>query len=180
MVRVARDDKLFLLSDLIMDYTKTGDRNANIHIRNMSGKCLLPQPTNSWIKGFRPSHMVTLSDRDAIKLHLPYRECIAPSDLYVMRYNTIWDCVKIGRTSDITKRLRELEMSHNSRLVVVASFPEHGHLERAVHKRLSAYRSTEGAGNEWFNAPVQYAVKLINELVEQNRPVSLSSSESEL
>ena len=114
---------------------------------------MLHQPTTSWLGSGRPSHMVTASEWDVIQLHLPYRERIAPSDLYVMQYNTIWDCVKIGRTSDITKRLRELEMSHNSRLVVVASFPEHGHLERAVHKRLSAYRSTEGAGSEWFNVP---------------------------
>ena len=87
---------------------------------------------------------------------------------------------KFGRTSDIANRLRELEMSHNSRLVVVASFPEHGHLERAVHKRSSAYRSTEGAGSEWFNVPVQYAIKVISELIEQNRQESLSSSDSEL
>ena len=136
---------------------------------------MLPQPTKSWFRGGRPSHMVTASEWDAIKLHLPYRECIAPSDLYVMQYNTIWDCVKIGRTSDITKRLRELEMSHNSRLVVVASFPEHGHLERVVHERTSAYRSTAGAGSEWFNVPVQYVIKVINELIEQTRPESLSS-----
>ena len=97
-----------------------------------------------------------------------------------MQYTTVWDSVKIGRTSDITNRLRQLEASHNFRLVVVASFPEHGHLERAVHRRLSAYRSAEGASNEWFNVPAQYAIKIINGLIEQNRPEFLSSSESEL
>ena len=92
----------------------------------------------------------------------------------------MWDCVKIGCTSDITNRLRHLEASHNFRLVVVASFPDHGHLERAVHRQLSAYRSTEGASNECFNVPAQYAVKMTNELIEQTRPESLSSFESEL
>ena len=97
-----------------------------------------------------------------------------------MQYNTVWDCVKIGRTSDVAYRLRTLEESHNFRLVLVASFPGYGHLERIVHKHLLKYRSKEGPGREWFNIPAQYAIKVINELIEQNRPVSLSSSESEL
>ena len=179
MVRVAPDGKLSL-SDLIRDWTKTSSENAVLHIQNIRRKGLLPQPTKSSLGRGRPSHMVTASEWDVIKLHLPYRDCIAPSDLYVMQYTTVWDCVKIGRTSDITNRLRQLEASHNSRLVVVASFPDHGHLERAVHRRLSAYRSAEGASNEWFNVPAQYAIKIINGLIEQNRPESLSSSESEL
>ena len=97
-----------------------------------------------------------------------------------MQYNTVWDGVKIGRTSDVAYRLRTLEESHNFRLVLVASFPGYGHLERIVHKRWSAYRSVEGAGSEWFNAPAQYAIKINNELIAQNRPESLSASESEL
>ena len=104
----------------------------------------------------------------------------APANLYVMQYNTVWDCVKIGRTSDVAYRLRTLEESHNFRLVLVASFPGYGHLERAVHKHLLKYRRKEGPGREWFNIPAQYAIKVINELIEQHRPVSLSSSESEL
>ena len=97
-----------------------------------------------------------------------------------MQYDTVWDCVKTGRASDVLKRLRCLEESHNFRLVLVASFPGYGHIERLVHKQLSAYRSAEGAINEWFNVPAQYAVKIINTLILQNRPESLSSSESEL
>ena len=179
MVRASPDGKLALV-DLIKEWTKTTSDNACIHIQNIRRKGLLPQPTKSSLGRGRPSHMVTASEWDVIKLHLPYRDCMAPSDLYVLQYNTVWDYVKIGRASDVSKRLCSLEMSHNSRLIVVASFPGRGHLERSVHRRLSAYRSTEGAGSEWFNVPAQYAIKIISELIEQNRPEFLSSSESEL
>ena len=172
MVRVAPDGKLSL-SDLIQDWTKSKGANASHRIQCLADKGLLPH-RNKVSLGGRPSHTVTADEWDDIRPHLP------SSDLYVAQYSTIWDCVKIGRTSDITNRLRQMEATHNSRFVVVASFPDHGHLERAVHRRLSAYRSAEGASNEWFNVPAQYAIKIINELIEQNRPESLSSSESEL
>ena len=182
MVRVAPDGKLSL-SDLIQDWTKSGGANASHRIQCLANKGLLPHRNKVYLGG-RPSHTVTADEWDEIRLHLPYREHMymhaPPSELYVMQYSTIWDCIKIGRTSDITKRLRQLEASQNFRLVVVASFPDHGHLERAVHRRLSAYRSAEGASNEWFNVPAQYAIKIINALIGQNRPESLSSSESEL
>ena len=127
---------------------------------------------------------MTADEWGAIKHHLPYREYIRmrapPADLYVVQYSTVWDCVKIGRASNVENRLRQMGASQNFRLVLVALFPGRGHIERAVHKRLSAYLSKEGTSNEWFNAPAQYAIKIINEPIEQNRPESLSSSESEL
>ena len=118
---------------------------------------------------------------DNIKLHILRREHAwerpRQACLYVVRYDTVWDCANIGRASDVAKRLRSLEESHNFRLVLVASFPGYGHIGKLVHKQLSAYRSAEGASNEWFNAPAQYAVKINNELIEQIRPEPLSSSE---
>ena len=133
--------------------------------------------------GIRSSYVVTAEERDSIKFHIPRREHVwgrpCQACLYVLQYDTVWDYVKIGRASDVSKRLCSLEMSHNFRLIVVASFPDHGHLERAVHRRLSVYRSKEGPGREWFNVPAQYAIKVINELIEQNHPESLSLSESE-
>ena len=145
---------------------------------------MLPPRAKVQLGRGRPLHVVTADEWGAIKHHLPYREYIRmrapPADLYVVQYSTVWDCVKIGRSSNVENRLRQMGASQNLRLVLVALFPGHGHIERAVHRRLSAYRSAEGANSEWFNAPAPYAIKLINELIEQNRPEPLSSSESEL
>ena len=182
MVRVAPDGNL-ALADLIRDWTHSSRHNAWKHIQTLSTRGLLPQRDNTYI-GNSSSYVVTAEEWDNIKLHMPHREHVwerpRQACLYVVQYDTVWDCVKIGRASDVAKRLCSLKETHNFRLVFVASFPGYCHTGRLVHKQLPAYRSAEGTGSEWFNAPAQYAITVISELIEQNRPVSLSSSESEL
>ena len=93
-----------------------------------------------------------------------------------MQYSTVWDCVKIGRCRDIDERLRTLGVAHNIGIKLLASFPDYGHLERRVHKRLAAFQSTDGLGTEWFNVPGSYALKIINEVIGQSHRESPSSS----
>ena len=150
MVRVAPGG-ILALADLIRDWTHSSRHNAWKHIQTLSARGLLPQRDNTYI-GNSSSYVVTAEEWDNIKLHIPRREHVwerpRQACRYVVQYDTVWDCVKIGRASDVLKRLRSLEESHNFRLVVVASFPGYGHIGRLVHKQLSAYRSAEGAINE--------------------------------
>ena len=76
-------------------------------------------------------------------------------------------------------RIRSLENGHNFRIVLLAVYPGKGRLERRVHQQLKAYQSDVGAGDEWFNLSADYALKVINEVIQQSQEESLSSSEPE-
>ena len=89
------------------------------------------------------------------------------------------DIVKIGRTHNIDARVRGLCSSHNFQIKVLAFHPGLGYLEQHVHNRLRAYQSTDGSSTEWFNVPGSYALKVVDEVIQQSRQESLSSSESE-
>ena len=72
-------------------------------------------------------------------------------DLYVMKYSTDDTAVKIGRSDNVEKRRRGLEVCQNFFVEVVVIFPGKGSLEDAVHHQLQNYQSKKGAGKEWFN-----------------------------
>ena len=92
-----------------------------------------------------------------------------PADsLYIMQYSTSRTAVKIGRSIDVNKRKRSLESGHNFFIEVAATFPEKGHLEPKVHKRLEAKRSKIGAGVEWFDISVTEALKCITEVLVES------------
>jgi hypothetical protein len=94
-----------------------------------------------------------------------------PADsLYIMQYSTNRTAVKIGRSKDVNKRKRSLESGHNFYVEVAATFPEKGHLEAVVHKRLEAKRSKIGAGVEWFDISVSEALKCITEVLVESEP----------
>ena len=79
------------------------------------------------------------------------RTDLAKDDLYVMKYSTDNNAVKIGRSENVEKRRRSLETGQNFFVEVVAIFPGKGYLEPDVHDRLQHYQSKSGAGVEWFN-----------------------------
>ena len=72
-------------------------------------------------------------------------------DLYVMKYSSDNNAVKIGRSENVEKRRRNLEAGQNFFVEVVAIFPGKGSMEAEVHNRLRHYHSKKGAGREWFN-----------------------------
>ena len=84
--------------------------------------------------------------------------------LYVIRYS-FDPCgtmgVKIGRAACVQTRVRQLEASHNFRLIVLATFPGLGYLEPRVHSMLSESRAREGRGREWFGAPLDTVLHVI-------------------
>ena len=79
------------------------------------------------------------------------RPDVSKDDLYVMKYSTDNNAVKIGRSENVEKRRRSLETGQNFFVEVVAIFPGKGYLEPDVHDRLQHYQSKSGAGVEWFN-----------------------------
>ena len=123
-----------------------------------------------------PAYVVTAEEWVATKPSI--QQCL-PSFLYVMQYSNVWDCVKIGRCRDVHDRLRDIGKGHNCKLKLIASYPDQGYLEQRVHKRLESFRSLDGLSTEWYNIPGSYALKVVDEVIQQSRQESLSSSESE-
>ena len=131
-------DGYLSLSDLIREWTNTGKQIANLHLRNLALNGALPHRDKVYLgNGGTPSYVVTREEWNGIKHHLPQRliarSFTPPNDLYVLQYSTVWDCVKIGRSSDLQRRIRSFEAGHNFRIVLLAAYPGKGHLERRDH-----------------------------------------------
>jgi hypothetical protein len=80
----------------------------------------------------------------------------AASDLYVMALSTdpsgAVHGFKVGRSSNIQQRSFDLSSSMPFTILVLATFPGAGHLERSVHTLLAPTRNTAGRGREWFQS----------------------------
>ena len=63
--------------------------------------------------------------------------------------------------------------------MLLAVYPGKGNLERHVHQQLKGYQSNFGADNEWFDLSADYALKVINEVIQQSQEESLPFLESE-
>ena len=173
MVRTASDGKLSL-ADLIAGYTNTTRSNASVHISRLTDKKLI-RPCERFRFGRGISTPVVTEDE-----WLAIQPLLSPaSGLYVLQYSTVWDHVKIGRAQNIDDRVRSLGSSHNFQIKVLAFHPGLGYLEQHIHRRLLAYQSTDGSSTEWFNVPGSYALKVVDEVIQQSRQGSLSSSEPE-
>lgn len=72
-----------------------------------------------------------------------------PRDLYIIQMAVTGD-IKVGRSSDPPRRLRQLQTGapHKLKLLLVA--PGQGGREREVHRALSRYRN-RGQKGEWFS-----------------------------
>ena len=97
-------------------------------------------------------------------------------DLYIMKYSFDNTAVKIGRSDNVKRRKRELEACQNFFVDVVAVFPGKGWFEKEVHRNLQDYRSTSGAGREWFNICAEDAAAICsNTLKEVTQACALNS-----
>ena len=97
---------------------------------------------------------------------LHVRSLLPPNDLYVMKYSNRDDVVKIGRSSNIENRRRDLESGHAFYIRVVAVFPSCGPHEQQVHQRLNMFKA-KGAGREWFTVSSEQAIKAIRWVIGQ-------------
>ena len=112
--------------------------------------------------------MATDAQWSAIQATLPTRARVAArqkraltDDLYIIQYSTDTCAVKIGRAYNVENRRRQLEGGQNFFVRVLASFSGDGHLETEVHEHIAVFRSTSGAGREWFNITYEQAVQTI-------------------
>jgi len=77
------------------------------------------------------------------------------SDLYVMAISTDplgeLHGLKVGRSCNIPQRATSLSESMPFNILVLATFPGAGHLEKAIHAQLDTTRNATGRGREWFH-----------------------------
>ena len=97
---------------------------------------------------------------------VPKQKC-RKDDLYVLQYSHDKTSCKVGRSSNVTKRKRALEASHNFRINIIAIFPGAGYLEPVVHSRLTTCRSQKGAGKEWYALNGAQAVDAVNKVLQE-------------
>lgn len=113
--------------------------------------------------------------RDAVEAHraglssipasvrLPKR---GPKFIYVLQSSGSDGVVKLGWTSDLAKRIRDLRALHPHELELVAAFPGPRELERCLHERLERWR-TRG---EWYRREaVEELTTLLLGLLEEGR-----------
>ena len=164
MVRRAADGRQSLI-DLISELTQTSRPNAYLVLQRLVDKGIVQQYETKCLRRGRPTQVVTDSEWAEIRSHLPSDTYMTrrrgPDDLYVMQYSDSFDVVKIGRSRDVEKRRRDLESGHNFHVTISAVFPGSGCMEATVHKKLQMFRSSAGAGKEWFNISVEQAIVAI-------------------
>lgn len=69
-------------------------------------------------------------------------------DLYIMQTAVTGD-VKIGRSSDIDRRLAEIQTGCPHKVRVILRGEGLGHIEKDLHKRMRKFK-TKRKGGEWF------------------------------
>ena len=83
-------------------------------------------------------------------------------DLYIFAYAHDRDArlhgCKIGSTSNIHRRQRELEGTHPFELRLVRFFEGQGHLEKTIHRLLEPLRNLDGHAREWFFVSPEEAI----------------------
>ena len=171
MVRQAPDGRLSLI-DLIAAWTQTSGGNAAKLVQNLIDNGTVPQYDSIPLPTGRPTPIVTTAEWEALRQHIPCKTHMpAPirdkvdDDLYVMQYS-VASAVKIGRSRNVEQRRRDLEKSQNFFVTLVASWVGQGHIESIVHKRLEMFRSSAGAGKEWYNVSADQAVTAIQWLLD--------------
>ena len=87
--------------------------------------------------------------------------------LYIMRRSDAPAKLKIGRSNDPVNRAPTLQSGHCFHMSVLATFPNAGSKEHAVHAILQQHRVLEGPGNEWFNVSLSQAVSAVSMVLDQ-------------
>lgn len=67
-------------------------------------------------------------------------------DLYIIQSDVTGN-IKIGRSKNPQKRLKQLQTGNPNKLKLIAEFKGEGWKEKILHERLSAYR----LNGEWFS-----------------------------
>ena len=94
-----------------------------------------------------------------------YSQEMTGDNLYIMQNTRIPHEVKIGRSCDVVKRYRQLQVCQNFRITVHAVVQGCGKLESQVHKALKAVQVQKVPGKEWFRCTLTEAMRAITDLI---------------
>ena len=101
------------------------------------------------------------------------RPRMEPEHLYIMALSSdLTGAVygfKVGRSGDVQQRANSLAESMPFTLVVLATFPGAGHVEKRVHSLLEHRRNTAGRGREWFHMPLPTVIQMVGVAMEAER-----------
>ena len=75
--------------------------------------------------------------------------CLIVRDLYIIQSGRT-GAFKVGRTGDVQRRVRQLQVGNPYPLRVLVCIPGWGDREREVHKRLEGHETHMGR-TEWFS-----------------------------
>ena len=79
-------------------------------------------------------------------LSIIMRNKMINDDLYIIQ-SDVTGMIKVGRSKNPLKRLKQLQTGNPNKLKLIASFKGEGWKEKSIHERLDRYR-LEG---EWFS-----------------------------
>ena len=115
---------------------------------------------------FKELRKTFAEDWDAAAKSLARAREIAKGDLYFIRCG---DAVKIGRTTNIVERLRNMQVNSPHEIDCLLLLRGQGKHEAACHKRFAAYR----VRGEWFRLSDELNSAIV-EAREANRTTTLS------
>jgi len=69
-------------------------------------------------------------------------------NLYIIQSDVTGD-LKIGRSNNAIKRLRELQVGSHTKLKLLCEISNMGHIEKRLHQKLSDYKIRKRS--EWFS-----------------------------
>ena len=171
MVRRAPDGRLSLI-DLIAAWTQTSGKNARNLLQRLTDSGTVPPYDTITLHAGPATPIVTPAEWEVFRQHIPCKTHMPTptrerddDDLYVMQYS-VAPAVKIGWSRNVEQRRHALEMSQHFFVTLVASWAGQGHIEPIVHKRLEMFRSSAGAGKEWYNISGEQAVTAIQWLLD--------------
>ena len=81
--------------------------------------------------------------------------------MYIMQRSDVRGVLKVGRSNDPMKRATQLQIGQCFWVSVLATFPNAGSKERAVHTILDPHRVSEGTGTEWFRVSFSQAMSAV-------------------
>ena len=98
------------------------------------------------------------------------RPRMEPEHLYIMALSTdptgAVHGLKVGRSGNIQQRANTLSESMPFNIIILATFPGAGYMEKRVHTMLDYKRNTTGRGREWFHVPLPTVIQMVGIAME--------------
>ena len=96
--------------------------------------------------------------------------------LYIMTIDQMPGFYKVGRTSSVANRRRQLNAGYCFNVRIVAEYFDSGRFELVIHDLLSPYRvKSEGSGcREWYKTTVEHIHNTIQSVINSNSASSSS------